>query len=184
MFANPVKFAALGSLVIFCATAQAQRPALQSRPPETNAPSLEGTWHSIKVKPPPDLPKIHFYNKLDPVWWMQNSDDPAPPKDYKPDDKHRDLKWRFRNPFHNLTFYVLGIADKKFTRSGRYPEKISNPLGGWNFAIAHRTWRVLPFVSYRRGRFEFYLGWRERGNFGAKINVSGKRPENQSPPAI
>ncbi|MEJ2008995.1 MAG: hypothetical protein P8Z30_12710 [Acidobacteriota bacterium] len=127
-------------------------------------------WQSIQITPRPGLPKIHFYNKLNPVWWFKNSDEPIPPDWYKPNDKHRVLKWHFRNPLHNFDNYVIGIADKSSVRSGRFPLQTSNPHGGWNFAISRRKLLVLPFVSYRRGRFEFYLGWRERGNFGAKLN--------------
>lgn len=149
----------------------------------TNAP--DGKWHTIQVPPRRNLPKIHFYDKLNPVWWLKNSDEPSPPADYKPNDKLRKLKWSFRNPFHNFSNYVIGIGDKQFTRSGRYPDKISSPRGGWNFSVAHRTWRWLPLISYRRGRFEFYLGWRERGNFGAKINVKGKdKPKPNSAPHL
>ena len=127
-------------------------------------------WHSIQIAPRPGLPKIHFYDKLNPVWWFKNSDEPIPPDWYKPNDKHRVRKWLFRNPLHNFDNYVIGIADKSSVRSGRYPLQTSNPHGGWNFAISRRKLIVLPFVSYRRGKFEFYLGWRERGNFGAKMN--------------
>jgi hypothetical protein len=48
---------------------------------------------------------------------------------YRPGDRHRDLKWSFRNPFHNFDHYVIGIADKSFQRSGKYPERNSNPRG-------------------------------------------------------
>jgi hypothetical protein len=156
----------------------------ENTPPKySTTNSLEGKWHTIQVTPRRDLPKIHFYDKLNPVWWLKNSDEPAPPADYKPHDKLRKLKWNFRNPFHNFSNYVIGISDKKFTRSGRYPDKISSPRGGWNFSVAHRTWRWLPLISYRRGRFEFYLGWRERGNFGAKINVTDAKKSKQNSPA-
>ena len=145
---------------------------------------LDGKWHSVQVSPPPDLPKIYTVQKFNPVWWLENSDDPVPPEWYLPDDSHRVAKWRFRNPFHNFDFYVIGIADKKFTRSGRYPEKISNPNGGWNFAVSRRKIFLLPFVSYQHGKFEFYLGWRERGNFGIKLNYSASNEiQKPNPPA-
>ena len=129
-------------------------------------------WHSVRVTPRPGLPKMHTYNKLNPVWWVENSDEPVPPKWYKPDDKHRVMKWHFRNPFHNFGNYVIGVADKKFVRSGKYPERNSKPRGGWDFAVARRKLVLLPFISYQRGSFNFYFGWREHGNFGIKLNVS------------
>ena len=147
----------------------AWQPRPMKRPPaDPNSPR----WHSIKVTPRAELPKIHYYNKLNPVWWVENSDEPVPPEWYKPDDPHRVMKWHFRNPFHNFGNYVIGVADKKFVRSGKYPERNSRPRGGWDFAVARRRLVLLPFISYQRGSFNFYFGWREHGNFGIKLNVS------------
>jgi hypothetical protein len=85
-----------------------------------------------------------------------------------------------RNPFHNFDFYVIGIADKEFVRSGRYPKKNSNPDGGWDFAVSKYKCLRLPFISYQRGKFNFYCGWRNRGNFGIKINFQKKRTATQN----
>jgi hypothetical protein len=147
-------------------------PVPMKRPPaENNSPA----WHSVKVLPSPHQPEIHFYDKLNPIWWLENSDEPVPPKWYLPDDKHRELKWRFRNPFHNFGFYIIGIADKKFTRSGFYPERNSDPRGGWDFEIARRWIAFLPFISYERPRMNFYFGWREHGAFGVEIRFHRKQ---------
>ena len=126
-------------------------------------------WHSIHVAPKASLPEIHFYEKLNPVWWLGNIDDPLPPKWYRPADRHRTTKWYCRNPFHNFDFYVIGVADKNFVRSGRYPERNSNPHGGWDFELVRRKLALLPFVSYERSWITFYLGWREHGAFGAEM---------------
>ena len=174
----------LGAFALTLGRAQVrpQRIAvLQPKPPATNsvagtnAASLDGKWHSVIRRPSPKLPKIHWYNKLNPIWWFKNADEPKPPAWFRPGEKRRQFKWFLRNPFHNLTHYVIGIADKKYVRSGRYPEKVSNPNGGWNFAIARRGIVFLPYLSYRRGKFEFYFGWRVLGNFGIKINVNPAR---------
>lgn len=127
-------------------------------------------WHSILVAPAPGVPKIHFYNKLNPVWWVENADDAVPPAWYLPGDRHRVLKWSFRNPFHNFDHYVIGVADKNFWRSGRYPERNSSLNGGWDLEIARRRLAVLPFISYERHWCSFYFGWREHGAFGIKLN--------------
>jgi hypothetical protein len=127
-------------------------------------------WRTIKVKPGPEAPKIHFYNKLNPIWWFKNADDPIPPDWYKPVDKNRDLKWHFRNPMHNFNFYVIGVADKKFSRSGRFPEKNSDPRGGWDFEAARYKFIWLPYLSYHRSPIDFYFGWRNHGSFGIKLN--------------
>ena len=151
-------------------------PAPMKRPP---AGTNSVHWHTITVVPPPNQPRIHFYNKLNPVWWFGNVDDPTPPAWYRPGDKHRTTKWRWRNPFHNFDHYVIGVADKKFVRSGRYPERNSNPNGGWDFEVARRKLALLPFLSWQRGHFNFYFGWREHGSFGIKLNFS--KPPDQLP---
>jgi hypothetical protein len=63
-----------------------EQPGPMSRPP---ANPNAARWHSIKVTPRADLPKIHFHDKLNPVWWMENSDEPVPPEWYQPDDRRR-----------------------------------------------------------------------------------------------
>ena len=140
----------------------------------TDAAALDGQWHSVNVAPKAGLPKIYFYDKLNPVWWLENSDEPAPPAWYLPAGRHRFTKWRFRNPFHNFDFYVIGVADKPFVRSGCYPERNSNPHGGWDFELARRKLVLLPFVSYERRWGTFYLGWRERGAFGLELRLHRK----------
>jgi hypothetical protein len=134
-------------------------------PPDTNAPS----WHTIVVTPKASQPKIHFYDKLNPVWWFRNADEPVPPEWYLPEDKHRVTKWHFRNPLHNFSHYVIGVADKNFLRSGKYPEHNADPRGGWDFAIGRRCLAPLPFVSYERSWCTFYFGWLENGAFGLKL---------------
>ena len=149
----------------------------------TNGPARDGVWHSVVVTPSPELPKVRLWDELNPVWWFENLDEPVPPAWYKPSDKLRRLKWRFRNPFHNFNSYVIGIADKTFVRSGRFPDKVGNPCGGWDFAVSKYRRLRLPFVSYTRRRFHFYFGWRERGNFGIKMNISGPKKPPAKPSA-
>src|SRR4051794_37678044 len=55
---------------------------------------------------------INGARKWSPKFWFGNLDEPNPPADYRPNDKHRVRSWYFRNPTHNLTFYVIGITDK------------------------------------------------------------------------
>lgn len=114
-------------------------------------------------------PKPRFGQKLNPVWWLGNFDDPIPPDWYRPGKRFRKAWWHLRNPFHNFTFYVIGIADKDFTRSGTHPGRVFHPEGGWTRAVSRYRWRRYPFVSYIRNDFKCYAGWRERGNFGLKL---------------
>ncbi len=134
---------------------------------EMPQPVTAAATNAVENKP---KVKISSCQKFNPGWWIGNVDDPVPPDWYRPDSKFRSQWWQLRNPFHNFTFYVIGVADKRFTRVGKYPDKVFSPEGGWNWAIVRYKWVRLPFVSYQRGRFEMYLGWRERGNFGIKLN--------------
>ena len=113
---------------------------------------------------------ISWKNKVNPLWWFGNIDEPAPPKNYKPLNANRSFHYVLRNPFHNFHFYVIGIADKNFVRLGRCPASVFNPHDGWNWAVSQYKWLWLPFISYKRGNFKFYIGWREHGNFGIKLN--------------
>lgn len=99
-----------------------------------------------------------------------NFDNPIPPNWFEPGRKMwmRKVLWWIRNPFHDLFFYVFGIADKPFISVGKYPNDVFNPKGGWNWAVRCYKWLRLPFISYI-GIIKFYVGWRERGNFGVKF---------------
>jgi hypothetical protein len=110
--------------------------------------------------------------KLNPIWCFGNADDPVPPDWYRPGKSARSFTWAWRNPCHNFTFYVVGIGDKTFTRVGRYPGTISNPNGGWNWAVSRYGYWRFPSVAYDRHRFHFYFGWRRGGNFGVKLNFT------------
>jgi hypothetical protein len=179
MFRRPSLFLAGALLLAGCQAAFPRSSSSETQRSETNSASatnlIEGKWHSVRISPSPRTPKIGWCEKINPFWWFGNSDEPVPPDWFKPDEKARAWKWFWRNPFHNFTHYVIGVADKKYVRSGRYPDRISNPNGGWNFTIARYGILPLPFVSYRRGNFEFYFGWRVRGNFGIKINFNPER---------
>ena len=96
-------------------------------------------------------------------------------------DPHRNWKWYWRNPLHNFTFYVIGIADKTHIRTGKYPKRVFAPGGGWNRTVSKYKLMRLPFVSYERGGFYFYLGWRNRGNFGFEFKFSEPREVGPSP---
>jgi hypothetical protein len=69
------------------------------------------------------------------------------------------MLWYLRNPLHNFTFYVIGMADKLKYRK---PYDVFNETGD-----KHNI--ILPFYSYYGDKYKFYIGWRERGNFGVKF---------------
>ncbi len=166
-------------LLLIACPATFSRPVPAAWQPAPMKRSVTNHWQTVIVTPKPGLPKIHFYNKVNPAWWFGNIDDPAPPVWYRPDSHHRDFLWHLRNPFHNFDHYVIGIADKKFKRTSRISEGASESHSYWDFAVARRKLAVLPFLSYHRARFNFYFGWRERGNFGIKLNFP--KPPKESP---
>jgi hypothetical protein len=134
---------------------------------------IPAPWHTVKIRAWPNTNTIHWYDKINPVWWVGNNEEPDPPAWYEPGNPCRRIYWRLRNPFTNFSYYVIGVADRDARRSGWYPKNVSNPNRGWNFAVTGVTKLNIPllwFVDYRSkgGHFEFYAGWRERGNFGLK----------------
>jgi len=171
-----VALAALGLCSIGCSTVAPQGGA---EPEIPRAVDAAGAADSVLVEESASLDetapveraeaRFSMCRKWNPAWWIGNADDSEPPDWYRPGRRFRRTWWGLRNPFHNFTFYVIGIADKDFDRTGTHPEHVFNPDGGWTRAVSrYRCWR-LPFVSYIRGDFKFYLGWRERGNFGVKL---------------
>lgn len=105
------------------------------------------------------------WNKLNPSWWIKNDDNPIPPDNLwscKP-QWIRKILWFLRNPFHNFTFYVIGMADKPELR---ICNEVFNNFGKWNI--------ILPFISYNGKKVFWYFGWRERGNFGIKFCIRSK----------
>jgi hypothetical protein len=80
----------------------------------------------------------------------------------------RAIRWWFRNPMHNLMFHVLSVP-KPFTSEGDYPNDVFSPVVGWNNVIRiGSNGKRYRFISYI-GAVKFYIGWRERGNFGLKL---------------
>jgi|GEM_PF-1694680 len=91
-----------------------------------------------------------------------------------------------RNPFHNFSFYVIGqkgTPQSEFTlfaiRDGKM-ELWKTRKKGSTFPNRDRSSFFLgfhgykPFISCRvlygeSSRSDFYIGWREKGNFGLKL---------------
>ena len=135
------------------------------------------------VKPEPGIPGAVYHpakpppggtQEWNPAWWLGNADDPQPPEWYRPGQPMRRLLWQLRNPLHNFTFYVIGIHDQEFVRLGRAPKSVFHPDGGWNWAVIQRGRLRLPFVSYSGRHVRFYALWREKGNFGLKLQRQRK----------
>ena len=102
----------------------------------------------------------------------------------EPNDSVKARKWWLRNPLHNFCFYVIGSANKvndeitlfKASRNGidafRYKSVGDTVFADSATSIFIALHGKKPFFSLRIGSetrsFDFYLGWRERGNFGMK----------------
>ena len=66
-------------LFVGSASAYAQRNAHEPKPVPMKLPPAAtnlAPWHCTRVTPKTNLPPIHFYNKLNPIWWVQNAMNP------------------------------------------------------------------------------------------------------------
>lgn len=95
-----------------------------------------------------------------------------------PDDMHlwegkpqwlRKLLWYLRNPLHNFTWYVIGVADRiKKVESMFEPYIQWYPGGGWlKLHVVTLKGTRLPFWSWwsKKSMIEGYFGWRPSGAF-------------------
>ena len=142
--------------------------------------STNNTTGTVVIHIPAEAHHFSTCQKLDPIWWLGNADDPEPPDWYRPGKASRNVMWYFRNPFHNLNFFVIGISDRTFIRAGRFPKDTFNPCGGWNWSVCKYYRLRLPFISYSRNRVRIYFGWRTGGAFGIELKL---RARNRSAPS-
>jgi hypothetical protein len=170
-------------LLFACWLLTAGCSSVAPRPAPPDSARTKAHWHSITVVPRTNAPVVHTWNKFNPIWWVGNANEPDAPDWYRPNSACREVWWWLRNPFSNFSSYVIGVADKETVRYGRYPDQTGNPNGGWNFAVTRRRIVYLPFIDYKRGRFEFYFGWRKTGNFGIKLNFRQRLHEPAKPAA-
>lgn len=120
---------------------------------------------------------IPWYRKLNPLWALFGNDDDSIYGDERwragrPKTIGLAVKWWFRNPFHNLFFYVIGVADRR--RSfWSHPDRLWGTVDGWTFhwlQVDGLRWKF-PFASYRSARISAYAGWRPYGAFGFKFQI-------------
>jgi len=145
-------------------------------------------FYTIPRTPDLDGSRVAGIPKLNPKWWIENSDDPLPWW-WKPDAPldERKRSWMRRNPFHNFTHYVVGVSDRHTHRIGLNARSIWNDKGPFNASVTRAGPLIyLPMIS-NRGRFlEWYVGWRESGSFGAAMRLAqhdsdGTGPRGRSP---
>ncbi len=136
-------------------------------PGETYVPAAERVRdRGVHYGKPREHGKVGL-KKLNPIWWLGNEDEDYDSK-WKPDKSHewRKFTYALRNPGHNFTFYVIGVADRDYVRYGRDAGQVWNRDGRVNLATIHAGPLRLPFYSRQGKYFDQYFGWREAGNFG------------------
>ena len=122
---------------------------------------------------------IPLYKKLNPLWWFGNEDDGWC------GEKDKGMrwwltkncsgkctiscavKWFIRNPMHNFVFYVIGFADHEIENKTFWPSPPHKIL--FTMRRVKGTIIKLPFFAFRCKKWEGYIGWRERGNFGIAL---------------
>lgn len=108
------------------------------------------------------------------------------------------VRWWMRNSLHNFCFYVVGSAQWKrhyhavlfSIGNGRVRILSRGEKGVFDsdnsFKIAFNDFKpfiALQFAHFKNRRFQFYVGWRDRGNLGfklrpwAKATSRGKQPK-------
>lgn len=128
------------------------------------------------------------------AWLLFGNDDDGlfgeaqshPYKAHRKNSVDKALCWWLRNPLHNFCFYCIGSAHRKnskFTllqvdRQGlavlRYRPVAKNAFGGPSTSLllalhGGKPYAALRVCYSRNSQGQFYLGWRERGNFGIKF---------------
>jgi hypothetical protein len=129
---------------------------------------------------------LPWSKKLSPVWALFGNEDDGIYGDatWNPEGStsfRTALLWWLRNPCHNLTWYVLGVADYNREVTGEYGSEFIAPGGGPLFCLTRllsgswlRKALPLPFLSYTSNYVKAYIGWRPSGAFGVKLNVSAR----------
>jgi hypothetical protein len=151
--------------------------------------------HGLYQITPRHRSQLYWYDLCHRTTWMLfgNDDDgifgEGPSANYRPNQPPcfaKAVAWWFRNPLHNFCFYVIGSAHRENTQIDIFQivdNKISGlhyrPEGTHLFEDGKSSFHVAlhggkPFISLRlcyhpNYRADFYIGWRERGNFGIKI---------------
>lgn len=117
--------------------------------------------------------------KLNPLWWVVNDWDKVPPDWSLPGNSEwlRAVNWWWRNPFHNMGRYVLGVGDQNYwvhiTRRDGYKTLTDSKgfshqdLYGWEIGeLVLDDGARLPWFAYGSDKAVFYAGWQPTGFAG------------------
>jgi hypothetical protein len=169
-------------------------PVAQPVDPKILTNYRQAAAHPLYQLVPRHRSQIHWYDIGHWISWtlFGNDDDGVfgenSPEPYLPEKKiglKKALRWTCRNPFHNFCFYVIGSAhrinseftllkiDQREILCCTYKPKGETNFGQGNaFYLGFHGWK--PFISLQilyspKHLGQFYMGWRERGNFGIKF---------------
>ena len=144
-------------------------------------PNARGAGIELSCFLRPRRDRLPWWRKLNPWWALFGNDDDG----YFGDESWRAGRvqtfalawaWWVRNPCHNLTWYLIGVADRERMHRGRWAPDIHKPGGGWLLSVTDvvilRVRLKLPFVSYISPYVKLYAGWRPSGAFGLKLNTN------------
>lgn len=111
----------------------------------------------------------------------------------EPETLSKAVRWGVRNPLHNFCFYVIGSAHRKNSEvtllsaspshfeMASYKEEAETVFPSRTSCFYLGLHGLKPFISLRLAwsesrRSDFYVGWREKGNFGLKFQPFHKLP--------
>ena len=154
-------------------------------------------YYGTPKTPELDSGRVLGIPKVNPKWWIENSDEPLPWwwKYGEPTDE-RKRTWLMRNPFHNFTSYVIGVADRHTHRIGINAHSIWNDKGPINLAVTRaglldlfaddqrsralvgRLHRLAHIREFRRGVASGSARFRRHGASGHKPACQGDGRES------
>ena len=106
-------------------------------------------------------------------------------------------RWSGRNPLHNFSFYVVGsahwrrhyhavlfsVADGRVRAFSRGEKKVFDSVNAFKIAFNDfKPFIALQFSHFKNRRFQFYVGWRDRGNLGFKLRPWAKPTSRKQQP--
>lgn len=106
------------------------------------------------------------------------------------------VRWSTRNSLHNFCFYVVGsaqwrrhyhavlfsIADGRVRAFSRGEKGVFDSDNSFKIAFNDfKPFIAFQFAHFKNRRFQFYVGWRDRGNLGFKLRpwAKGRSREKQ-----
>jgi hypothetical protein len=96
---------------------------------------------------------VSIWWKLNPIWWLGNTNEPWPPSWYLPQRPFwwRTLFWYCRNPIQNFLDFIVGVVDRNYEVVGPIPVTVTDwhDIGqkGWKWCLI-KTRIPLPYISY------------------------------------